>query len=323
MADVQVEHGYTRIANTLYEALLRARLPGRHKDVVHAVIRLTYGYGKTTDRIAASQLAALTGIRDRSVRAIVADLASAGILERETERGVSARLHVVKDYETWNCEMRQRTGMRRALSVAGTDPDAPSRTAEVGNQGGRPLEGVAPTRAGPPRDQGSAPPGAGGRPLCDRVQRNSPKKSDTKKKSASGVRRPHAHPKGIELALALGQAIRQSLPNQPLPKTLRQLVAWAVEIERLHRLDGASWESIVAVIAWLPHHRGSDGFAWGRVVLSAEKLRKHFARLEAERRANGRRSTNGRGERPPDRLLADELRRDLADMAPDDPVRAS
>ena len=36
MADVQLEHGHVRIANSLQEALYRLRIPGNHKDVIAA-----------------------------------------------------------------------------------------------------------------------------------------------------------------------------------------------------------------------------------------------------------------------------------------------
>jgi len=55
--------------------------------------------------------------------------------------------------------------------------------------------------------------------------------------------------------------------------------AWAVELDRLSRVDGVSWARIDAVIAWLP----SSDF-WAPNVQSADKLRKQFDRLEAETR---------------------------------------
>jgi phage replication O-like protein O len=102
MANVQLENGYTRIADALLEALCRAPLPGRHHRVLGALIRLTYGYGKTADRIATSQIASLTCIDRRSVTRILKDLEAGGLIARgPIEPGSSRRIAVVKDFEAW------------------------------------------------------------------------------------------------------------------------------------------------------------------------------------------------------------------------------
>jgi phage replication O-like protein O len=101
VANVQVEKGFTRIANELYEALLRTPLPGRHQRVVLSIMRLTYGYGKTKDRIAASQVAALTQLDPRSVQTILADLRKRGLLSQTPAVGKPSVWRVVKDYDRW------------------------------------------------------------------------------------------------------------------------------------------------------------------------------------------------------------------------------
>lgn len=58
MADL--DDGYTRIANELYDVLIEADLTKHQQKVAHAVVRLTYGYNKKNDRIADSQIAEKT-----------------------------------------------------------------------------------------------------------------------------------------------------------------------------------------------------------------------------------------------------------------------
>lgn len=58
----QLEDGYTKIANELLEAVVRQPFNNYEFRVVIALIRKTYGYGKTKDYIALSQLSDLTGI---------------------------------------------------------------------------------------------------------------------------------------------------------------------------------------------------------------------------------------------------------------------
>nr|WP_284038259.1 replication protein [Escherichia coli] len=53
----EVEDGYTRLANALYEELIGADLTKNQSKVAHAICRKTYGYGKKMDRISDSQLA--------------------------------------------------------------------------------------------------------------------------------------------------------------------------------------------------------------------------------------------------------------------------
>ncbi len=42
----EVEDGYTRLANALYEELIGADLTKNQSKVAHAICRKTYGYGK-------------------------------------------------------------------------------------------------------------------------------------------------------------------------------------------------------------------------------------------------------------------------------------
>lgn len=59
---------------------------------------------------------------------------------------------------------------------------------------------------------------------------------------------------------------------------------WAIEIDRMMRIDERSEEEIRTVIKYVIHQHdnpSSDGFRWSNNVLSPEKLRKHFAQLWA------------------------------------------
>ncbi|KAL8195940.1 UNVERIFIED_CONTAM: hypothetical protein K2H54_000268 [Gekko kuhli] len=57
-----LDDGYTRIANELYEALIGADLTKHQLKVVLAVLRKTYGFNQTHDRISNGQLAEMTGL---------------------------------------------------------------------------------------------------------------------------------------------------------------------------------------------------------------------------------------------------------------------
>lgn len=118
MADIQVEHGYTRIANGLLDALARAALPGaRHFQVMLAMIRLTYGYNRVEDRISASQVSTVTGIDPANVRRLQADLVSAGMLVADSRKGRITVWRVQKDPERWSNLGRRRPRSRTTQVV--------------------------------------------------------------------------------------------------------------------------------------------------------------------------------------------------------------
>lgn len=102
----QVEDGYTRIANELYQVVNNAHacpVTLTQLRLIHAVIRRTYGFNKTMDAVADTQLAGDTGIPRQKVNpakhALIAmkvlvlsdDGRKIGINKRYTEWDFSAR----------------------------------------------------------------------------------------------------------------------------------------------------------------------------------------------------------------------------------------
>ena len=133
----QVEDGYTRLANALIESLARARLNGRELSVALAVVRLTYGFQKRSDRIAASQLASLTGIPAKKIGPLLASLEAKHVLV--VERRGSGRIPTLGiDKRTTRWPMRDAT-----YPQAGVAQPTPKR-GEVSAQP-TPKRGVQPT----------------------------------------------------------------------------------------------------------------------------------------------------------------------------------
>ncbi len=62
-----LDNGYTKLANELYEELIGANLTRNQAKVAHAICRKTYGFNKKTDRISDSQLAELTRLPRQKV----------------------------------------------------------------------------------------------------------------------------------------------------------------------------------------------------------------------------------------------------------------
>ncbi|MFY1903938.1 replication protein [Achromobacter xylosoxidans] len=134
-ASPQVEDGYTRISNELLGALVLADLTKQQWEVLMAVVRKTYGFNKTEDDIALSQLATMTdGDRGNMSRAI-ASLVSRRILNRSRGRH-GQLLSINKDYTQWGLrsgrvELVQSQWKGCAGSPAVVEPTTPAGPAVV------------------------------------------------------------------------------------------------------------------------------------------------------------------------------------------------
>jgi len=71
-----LDNGYTRLANTLFEALASnpAKLAGREYQVFCAIVLKTYRFHKKTDWIAQSQIVEITGISKSNVSDLIKSL---------------------------------------------------------------------------------------------------------------------------------------------------------------------------------------------------------------------------------------------------------
>ncbi len=78
----QLEDGYTRIANELLDAIIRARLSRRQYSVLLAVIRKTYGYNRKTTPISIRQIATMTGLDRANVIRTIRELVKMAVLVR-------------------------------------------------------------------------------------------------------------------------------------------------------------------------------------------------------------------------------------------------
>jgi phage replication O-like protein O len=79
----QLEDGYTRLANALYDELIGADLTKNQSKVAHAICRKTYGFGKKMDRIADSQLAGLTRLPRQKVNKAKNELIAMKVILRD------------------------------------------------------------------------------------------------------------------------------------------------------------------------------------------------------------------------------------------------
>ena len=95
----EVEDGYTRLANALYEELIGADLTKNQSKVAHAICRKTYGYGKKMDRISDSQLAQITRLPRQKVNKAKNELIAMKVIFREGQQ-----IGPNKNIEEWQIE---------------------------------------------------------------------------------------------------------------------------------------------------------------------------------------------------------------------------
>lgn len=76
----ELENGYLRLANQIQDALCIVELSGREFRVLNAIVRLTYGWSKKSDRIANSLIADKTMLKVKHVSEAVLNLAYRNII---------------------------------------------------------------------------------------------------------------------------------------------------------------------------------------------------------------------------------------------------
>lgn len=157
----------------------------------------------------------------------------------------------------------------------------------------------------PNEDFIGAPPDLTGPDLTRKEKKKDTKSVPKEKKSAApdgaapamqsrtgGEQKSQASDQARNLAAHLAAHIAANYPNSRKP-TVAALTHWAVEIDRLHRLDGKDWELIEAVLTWSQ----TDSF-WRQNIQSGQKLREKWnqllAKYETQTGLSGRESLEDR-----------------------------
>lgn len=99
----QLEDGFTRIANELFEAVLEFGFSQRQLVVLLAIIRKTYGYGKKEDDMSASQIGELCRVSRNHVTETIGQLVKLNVLTKRAGK-YGLILGVNKSYQQWGVE---------------------------------------------------------------------------------------------------------------------------------------------------------------------------------------------------------------------------
>ncbi len=103
MKSVQLENGYTRLANELLEAITISRFNATQLKIILCVIRRTYGFQKKESELSITFISRATGISKRYVAQEINHLISSKILivSKEYTMKSSRRLKLNKNYIEW------------------------------------------------------------------------------------------------------------------------------------------------------------------------------------------------------------------------------
>lgn len=137
MANPQLENGYLKIANELWEALTRIRIPGEARQCLDLIIRKTYGWDKKTDKISLNQFSLATGIRKSNINRILNSLLEMNIIIFKNEDGLVNSYRVNKDYSTWKpsskMKMVQKVSSKMKMPIFKNE-DTPSSKMKMYNK---------------------------------------------------------------------------------------------------------------------------------------------------------------------------------------------
>jgi len=127
MASPQCEHGYTKVANELLEAMAKYRFPGQEYQIMLAVMRKTYGYNKKADQISYNQLSEMTGVNRRKVISLVQSLVSKkalGSAQNGTRKPLT--IWINKNFEEWLPSAQKGTSAQKDTKTSAQKGDRPS-----------------------------------------------------------------------------------------------------------------------------------------------------------------------------------------------------
>lgn len=281
MANPQVEHGYTKIANELMQALARIRIPGETRQIVDTIFRKTYGFNKKEDIISLSQFCLATGMKKPTCSRAIKTALSMNIIIKKDNGGIHF-YSINKDFDTWKPLSKKIThiinndngGTEKALLNKGLLNQKPlSKKITGGETLSKKITSVikkdnAYTKENITKEKNNP--------------QDSHKRTSKKKKQLFLLQ---SEP--YRLSQKLFNLILKNNPHSRLHSYLstdkeRTLQLWAADIDLLIRKDGQHPSIVEEVIAFA----ASDHF-WGPNVQSGSKLRMKWDTLVAQMKKKG------------------------------------
>ena len=239
MANPQTENGFLKIANELFEALMKTHFSSEETKVLRAIMRKTFGFHKTWDEISLSQIGDMTGLLRQNIHDTIVKLEKRNIINRESlgpYRGY--KLKVQKNYDEW-IDLRKSTLNRVQSSKQSTVIQTEFK--EYSEQSTKESSKQSTTKDNKETIQ----------------NKPSNRKNDSRLEYSEEAKR---------LAHLFLKKSGITLKEYKKEHTLKK---WIDSIVKLHRIDGEEYSKIEEVIKWVT----TDPF-WRATCLSPVKFRR-------------------------------------------------
>lgn len=103
MSDVQLEHGYTKIANELLEALCEYCTNPSFLRISLLIIRLTYGWSRKEVVSNTKSFASMLNLTEEYVRSILIEMEFNKMIDLDFHNDHRKfKVNIKKDYEKWS-----------------------------------------------------------------------------------------------------------------------------------------------------------------------------------------------------------------------------
>jgi phage replication O-like protein O len=108
MADIQLEHGFTKIANELLDVVIKTPFIATHLKIVLVCWRYMYGFNRQSAELSESFISKATGISKRYISRELRVLIDSKVIKVVKESTYSSPrvLSFNKDYDTWEYRTR-------------------------------------------------------------------------------------------------------------------------------------------------------------------------------------------------------------------------
>lgn len=227
MANPQLEDGYIRIANEIWQALRKIRIPGEAMQILMVILEETYGWNRKEAMIQNKTFVEKTGISKQHVNRAISKLTELNLV-KVAQKGYSIAPTYCfnKDYATWK-------------KVAQKGYSSPKRLQAL------PIM-ATPIIPEPFSDNGPEDP-------KDSIKDNTLISSSKKQKKKSPKVQKIFPPDSFEMDI-VERFWNTQIHNYPpetynyMRKSEKKFQKWAVEIEKLKRLDGKTEKVIYDVI---------------------------------------------------------------------------
>lgn len=271
-----LQDGYCKVVNALAEGLSSHPLTSIQQRVMWAVIRMTYGWGKPKDTIAAIQLAEVSGLSRQQCSIAVNQLIEYGVIIREG--GSRSPIKINTKTSQWSFPKKATKGLIKERV------NTKNKLCSVNSNCGHSTN----SNCGHTKDKRNKEkntPYSSSQNFLD----PSPEKSvrpDAAIQNKSGSQ--YGYQIDLEISELIANAVDSKL-EQDAPAN-RNMAGWANTVRLMRERDGRDPAAIRALFAWAH----ADSF-WSQNILSPAKLRDKWAQLAMKRNSQRQGISNETG----------------------------